>query len=202
MPKKKNIACNVKVYKLYILKDGEFLYVKTTTSVGAVKNFIEDNELRFDFLRVDNFTEYNVGRKAGQKRLINSNIYLRGELVLRDRDILLGDLEELKKTLTKVYRVNGEVDYYPLFPLSCRDVRDVLHIKGSDWFSIAGVIKREDIEKKENEEVSNRWVILTYDWQQKGATNKPNKILNVKATNILGMELYGDVLYINENYIS
>lgn len=195
----------VKVYKTYIYdnKKKEFVYENSTNFKSCIYKLVNNPELKNDFIRVENYTYYIGGKNDGQKNLVNVSIFLGGVLILKNRDILPSDIDEQKEIIPRVYHPNGSVTYIPPVPLSIADIRSVLNISNNEWYTIAGVI---DLSEKQNktkkeDEVTNRWSFVTYDWEQKDQQPREKK-LNTYASKMLNRDLYGDVLYINENLIS
>lgn len=195
----------VKVYKTYIYdnKRKEFVYENSTNFKSCIYKLVNNPKLKNDFIRVENYTYYIGGKNDGQKNLVNVSIFLGGVLILKNRDILPSDIDEQKEIIPRVYHTNGSVTYIPPVPLSIADVRSVLNISNNEWYTIAGVI---DLSEKQNktkkeDEVTNRWSFVTYDWEQKDQQPREKK-LNKYASKMLNRDLYGDVLYINENLIS
>jgi len=195
----------VKVYKTYIYdnKRKEFVYENRTNFKSCIYKLVNNHKLKNDFIRVENYTYYIGGKNDGQKNLVNVSIFLGGVLILKNRDILPSDIDEQKEIIPRVYHSNGSVTYIPPVPLSIADIRSVLNISNNEWYTIAGVI---DLSEKQNktkkeDEVTNRWSFVTYDWEQKDQQPREKK-LNPYASKMLNKDLYGDVLYINENLIS
>ena len=201
----KNRNHMVKVYKTYIYDNDrkEFVYENRTNYKSCIYKLVNDPELKNDFIRVENYTYYIGGKYDGQKNLVNVSIFLGGVLIIKDRDILQSDIDKQKEIIPRVYHPNGSVTYIPPVPLSIADVRSVLSISDKEWYTIVRTIdlsEKQNKTKKENE-VANRWSFVTYDWKQKDQQPREKK-LNTYASKMLGRDLYGDVLYINESLIS
>lgn len=199
---KKRIGYFEKIYKIYVYNCGVFEFMEEAQSMSRVDKFVSDDAFKFKFIRVENFTNYLSGKYEGECRLVKTSIFLGGQLVLRKRDILPQDMDILLKSMTKVYGMDGVTRYYPNLPLSCQDVRKMIGVPEDKWFTIVKVNEFPSLSKKEDqEEREERWSVVSFDWGQT-RYDKSRKVKNELASFKLGMDLYGDILYINENLIA
>lgn len=176
---------------VYVLSNGRFKLIGQSELTTMVNTLACNPKDKFRFIRVDNYTIKEVGKEKGKIKLINSSIYLGGLLIKRryDRVMDIEDVEEAKKELTCFYKLDGREYYYPNIPFTTPELLDMF----GGWFSmqVIGGDEEDDLQ---------RFALITYNWKQH-IIDKP-KVLNQKATERFGRELYGDVLYINENYVS
>lgn len=179
----------MKMYKVSVYKDGEFQSILSTTRKKVVRDEIIAQENRYEFIRVDNLTHHEVGRRAGERQLINVSIYLGGSCILHDYDILPYDIEEFKKTAGCLYKLDGNILYLPHETLSIPELKDVLGLSDDEWYCIKTV-----------QDGPPAYAVVTYDWASYNRSRQKRK--NVKASTRFGMDLYGDVLFIDENLIS
>jgi hypothetical protein len=154
-----------------------------------VRDKISAIENKYEFIRVDNFTYYEQGFRAGERELINVSIYLGGLCILHNYEIMPNDIEEFKKTAECVYKIDGQELYLPHESLSTPALKEVLDLSEDEWFSINIV-----------QDGPPAYAVVTYDWNSFNRTKQ--KVKNVKASARFGMDLYGDVLFIDENLIS
>lgn len=179
----------MKIYKIYVYKKSGFEFAEEVDLPSKVNTFVQDAAKDGCFIRVDNFTLYTWGRKAGQQVLIGCKIYLRGEVVASNYEFSPDIIDELKQTLTCMYHVKGKEDYYPDQPMSIADLKKLFGLRDKEWFTTKVVADEP-----------SRMAIVYYDWNQFNCSRE--KVLNKKASKRFGEELYGDILYINENLIS
>lgn len=179
----------MKMFTVYVYKDGEFQELFRTSKEKRVRQEINAPDNRYEFIRVDNFTHHELGIRSGEKQLINVSIYLGGSCVLRDYEIMPNDIEEFKKTAECVYKIDGLVLYLPHEPLSTPALKEVLGLSEDEWFSIKII-----------QYGPPAYAVVTYDWASTNRTRQ--KVKNVKASARFGIDLYGDVLFIDENLIS
>jgi len=179
----------MKIYMIYNYVDGEFEFVTMTGVDSIVKAYINERKDKQVFIRVDNFTYYEAGRRAGTEVLVGCKVFLRGEQICSNYELNAIDIEREIKKLLKVYHTDGKVEIFPNRVLSVPDVKEVLSIPEDEWFNIEVI-----------EQGPDRYAIITYDWKQYKTGRV--KELNKKASKMFGMELYGDVIFINENYIA
>ena len=179
----------MKVFKVSVYKDVEFQVLFRTSREKRVRQEINAPDNRYEFIRVDNFTHYESGIRSGEIQLINVSIYLGGSCILRDYEIMPNDIEEFKKTAECVYKIDGQVLYLPHETLSPSALQEVLGLSEKEWFSIKTI-----------QDGPPAYAVVTYDWNSFNRTKQ--KVKNVKASARFGMDLYGDVLFTDENLIS
>lgn len=177
------------MFTVSVYKDGEFQVLFRTSKEKKVREEINKPDNRYEFIRVDNFTHHELGIRSGERQLINVSIYLGGSCVLRDYEIMPNDIEEFKKTAVCIYKIDGQVLYMPHESLSTPALKEVLGLSDDEWFSIKIV-----------QDGPPAYAVVTYDWESFHRTKQ--KLKNVKASARFGMNLYGDVLFIDENLIS
>jgi hypothetical protein len=179
----------MKMFTVSVYKNGEFQVLFRTSKEKRVREEINAPDNRYEFIRVDNFTHHESGIRSGERQLINVSIYLGGSCILRDYEIMPNDIEEFKKTAECVYKIDGRVLYLPHESLSTPALKEVLGLSDDEWFSINIV-----------QDGPPAYAVVTYDWESTNRTRQ--KIKNVKASARFGMDLYGDVLFTDENLIS
>jgi hypothetical protein len=179
----------IKNYFVSVLEDGEFIPLVKTTRERKVRDEINAPEYKFKFIRVDNFTYHDSGNKKGKRELVGVSIYLGGICILRDYEVTVESIEELKKTLTTLYKVDGDILFYPPVQYSIQDLRDMLGLTEKEFPTIKVV-----------QDGPPSYAVIQYDWSSFGSTKQ--KVKNVKASNRFGIDLYGNVLFVDENLVS
>lgn len=173
-------------YDLYFYGQGLFVQVYSDNKLDVITSIIRDQRFRFSFMRLDHWSNSD-----GEFKLRSETVYLGGEKVKRFRDVVSSyDIEKLKATMTTLYRVDGTTLYFPDMPFTVNELREIFQLKEYEWYTMSAVDK----------DASVRRYLLFYDWAQKTITKK--KVLNEHASELFRRELYGDVLLINENFIS
>lgn len=159
----------------------------------SIENFTKAGHLRFTFMLLEKIIECN-----GVKTVKDRAVLLGGRVIrhFKKHEVTPEDIEELKKKLTRLYKVDGTVLYFPDNIYTCNELRDLLDIPKGDWLNnIEGEWFTMTLARKR----TPRFYAITYDWAQK--TDR-KKVYNAVASQRLHKEFYGDVLYINENFVS
>lgn len=178
-----------KEYRVYVYDGGDFDFAFKTSKKYKVKDFIDKESNRYKFIRVNNMNVFTDGNGSKRRELVNCYIYLGGVLLKRKYEFGPDYIEKLKETLTGIYKLDGSVLYMPKEPLGISDVRELLNLNNDEWFHMR-IIKETPL----------RYVLVTFDWDSHTINRK--KILNRKATEHFGVELYGNVLFIDENLVA
>ena len=174
----------MKHYKVYVLKEEGFKYIFGCSTIGRVTSFVTQDELRKDFIAVESYT-YNISH-PNDMVLVKSTIYLGGVLTKTYRHSATpSDIERLKKKLTTIFHVDGTRTYLPDLPITTPEVMGITH----GWSSMS-IVKDHP----------QRWAILYFDIKQYDIDDRPK--YNHQASKKFSRNLYGDVLYVNEKFVS
>lgn len=179
----------MKRYEIYVYDNGEFQLATKTAFSSFVNEYLNKKENEHKFFRVDDYTLHETGKKKGQEVMQSSSLYLNGYQIGKHYRICTEeDLTKMQKKLTTLYKVDGTVRYYPNVPLSIPDIRDILGLNENEWATEKCVKDKP------------RYYALFYDWESYDCTRE--KVLNKTATKRFKTELYGDVLFVNDNFVS
>lgn len=181
----------MKVFSVNVLDGREIIQRNVLLLLAQVNSFAKKDELMEKFIVVDSYTKKEKKHRASDDiesaKLIRSLLYLRGVEIYRKEDyITFDDIEEVKEELTAIYHMDGTITYLPPFPLTTPDIQRLI---GNDIFTMY-IVKDEP----------QRWATFSTDITQYGLKEKPQ--LNTVASELFGRELYGDVVYVNENLVS
>lgn len=181
----------MKIYAISVLLGCETVQRDVVMLQGQVDSWTKAEELKENFIIVDSYTKREKKFKASDEVdkavLVYSILYLRGVEVLRKKThINPMDIELVKQDLTAIIHTDGTVTYLPAFPLTTPEVQEII---GTDVFTIKCV-----------KDEPQRWLTISLDPNQYGLKEKP--MLNEKASKMFKRDLYGDVIFINENLVS
>ena len=181
----------MKIYAICVYDGKEVIEREVLLYQSAVNNFVRDEQRKGLFITVDSYTRKERRNSKYDNiditYLINSFVFLDGIEVYRDNKVITSkDMEAVKETLTQIIHVDGTITYLPPYPLSTPDVQE---ITGSMIFTMYVV-----------QEEPQRWATLSIDPVQFDLKEKPQ--LNKVATERFGIDLYGDVLFIDENLVA
>lgn len=181
----------MKIYAISVLLGRETVERDVVLLQGQVDSWVKAEELKDNFIIIDSYTKREKKHKADDDvesaTLIRSILFLRGVEILRKKTHINPiDIENVKQELTTVIHVDGTLSYLPAFPLTTPEVQE---LTGSEIFTMKCV-----------KDVPQRWVTISVDEKQLGLKEKPQ--LNEKASKFFGCELYGNVIFVNENLVS
>lgn len=173
------------IYKVYVLIDEELKLVDVLFSSTELNKIINREANKHMFFIINSYKQ-NEEEQCGLE-FMASTIYLGFNKLrrIKSREATVRDIQNIIPSLAKIYRADGSADYLPDSPLS---VQDVLDITGG-WYSIK-IVK----------EKPQRYAIVFFDTKQHNIDKMPK--YNKQASDEFGVDLYGDVLYICENFIS
>lgn len=168
---------------IFVFNEDKKRYLTEYTTRGEVSDFLLKRKKDKRFYSVE-WRRENVGKKKTE--CLSSFIYLRGKYVSKVlHSTTYEDIQNARKGLTVLFRHNGEIEYYPNSPLSTPEVKRIV----GGWFTI-----------KIHKEHPRRMAIVSQDPHEEGLKLAP--IFNMNASAVFESDLYGNVLYINENYIA
>jgi hypothetical protein len=175
----------MKIYRIYIYEDGKQTHCDTCYTSIEVNSIISAKDMAFKLLVVNTFT-CDMDDADKKEKFKKSIVYL-GGLPVRKYTHRADetDIEALKKRLTILYKADGTILYYPERPFDVPELKEMF----GGWFHCK-IVKTNP----------HRMAIVHYDWEQ-FEINQP-KVRNIKASELFGLELFGDVLYVNEKFIS
>lgn len=170
----------MKEYDIYAVEDNNLVYKTTLIDRNVMLAFMDNKRFGFTFFVVD---VYLVDRKKKTRKFSCSILYLQREKLMQSKkEIVLSQVEQAKENLNFIYCANGKVKYLPNIPISTPELIELV----GGWFSLKTIY-----------ETPTRYDIVYFDDKE-----SPRPAYNEKASNLFGMDLYGDVLLVNENLIS
>lgn len=175
----------MKLHNIFVFDDGKFEYKDICFSKSLLESIVNNPDWKFKFVIVDVYTIYQGGGKPVGK-YSRSLVYLGGELVRRYYShVVTRDIECLKRRLTTLYSVDGKKVYFPDRPFTTDDVMELI----GEMFHCYIVKTRP-----------HRMAAIEYAWDAKIVEKE--KLINAEASKKFKRDFFGDVLYINENFIS
>lgn len=169
----------MKQYTIYKF-DGKIRFV------GTYKNRTKADKVASEQKYADNIMliKTEVSDNEDRFQVFNVLAYLKGDYIKRYVYMpTIGDLYDLQDTLPVVYRIDGSMYFLPNKSLTTPKAKEIV----GGWFHIKAV--------SDNPTMS----IVFRDVDLTPKDKRPP--INSRASEIFCLELYGDVIYINDNYV-
>lgn len=188
----------MKVYNIYLFDNCVYCKIKSVETLSGVKQIVNDTKYNGMLIKVNSITITQENNKD-KERLIYSKIFVDSEEVCKKfEDITIEDTLLLQRNLTYLYKTDGTKVLMPNKYRSIKDVKKILSIPECEWFTIKIANVTDDIPQHDGRKV--RLALLFYDWEQFKCKRK--KVYNKYASDEFGIELFGDILVTDENFIS
>lgn len=173
-------------YDVFKLDGDRLRFVNRFMNRNKADYYLAYKAEKHTFYIVNYYVDYS--EKDGTWTFLSSILFLNGVAVKHSKKkILPKDTEEFKNKLGRVYTTDGKEYYINNRQLTCYDV--FKYIGG--WGHVKVV-----------QEKPERWAIIYRDVDLRLLGKNKDKLppLNAQASVKFGMTIYGDVIYINENY--
>lgn len=173
-------------YDIYRLDGDTLKYIRRFNNRNNADAYLAHKAINSRFYVMNYYVNYV--NKEGEWRFLSSILFLNGVPVKHSKAKLdVADIEEYQSKLGRVYTTEGEMYYINNRQLTCQDMFDMI----GGWGHVKVV-----------QDVPERWAIIyrDVDFILQGKIKEPLPPLNTQASVKFGMSLYGDVIFINENY--
>lgn len=172
-------------YDIYVLDGDKLKYIKRFANRNKADEYLAYDTDKSTFYVMFYYVDYSL---KGDWKYFSSILYLNGVPVKHSKaKIDVEYIENYQKKLGRVYTTDGKMYYINNRQLTCQDVFNMI----GEWGSVKVV-----------QDEPERWAIIyqdvTFILQGKSKGKLPP--LNRKASKMFGQTLYGDVIFINENY--
>lgn len=170
----------MKHFEVYVYMEGEFVSIFQTRFANNALCYVRNKDLSQAFFLIKNIT---LDDKDGSRTHVNSKIFLGGVQIYKSKNEIKPEyIETLKKKLTTIFKTDGSRMYFPDGPFTTPEVIDIC----GGWFTELVV----EVEPR------RRSIFFFSD------RDKERPAYNHQASQKFGRTLYGDVLFIEENFIS
>lgn len=173
-------------YDIYKLEGEELTYLKRFWNRNKADVYLAHKADKNEFYVMNYFVDYS--KSNGHWNFLSSILFLNGVPVMHSKEkITFENIDKFQRKLGRVYTAKGNMYYINNRQLTCQDVLDVT----GGWGHVKVVQDKPE-----------RWAIVyrDVDFILKGKSNEQLPPLNKQASVKFGMTLYGDVIFINENY--
>lgn len=172
-------------YDIYRLDGDSLIYIKRFGNRNKADDFMAHSTEKSNFYVMYYYVNYSQNNNW---KFFSSILFLNGVPVKHSKEKIEADyILKFKQNLGRVYTTDGGMYYINNRQLTCQDVIGMI----GDFGSVKVV-----------QDEPERWVILYRDvtYIRQGKIKDPLPPLNKRASAKFGMTLYGDVIFINENY--
>lgn len=175
-------------YDIFKLDGEELTYVKRFANRNKADEFLAYKTESSAFYVMYYYVDYSKREGTERWTFMSSILFLNGIPAMHSRKRLdVQDIEKLKQKLGRVYTADGKMYYINNRQLTNQDVFDMI----GGWGHVKVVQDKPD-----------RMAIIyrDVDYILQGKIKEPLPPLNKQASEKFGLTLYGNVIYINENY--
>jgi len=175
-------------YDIYKLDGEELTFVKRYANRNKADDFMAHGTSNGTFYVMYYYVDYSKKEDSNNWTFFSSILFLNGIPALHSRKRLdVQDIERLKEKLGRVYAADGKMYYINNRQLTCQDMFDMI-----GGFGHVKVVQDQP----------DRMAIIYKDVDNilQGKSNDPLPPKNKQASEMFGIPLYGNVIFINENY--
>lgn len=173
-------------YDIYRLDDNTFTYLNSYPNRNNAESYLAKESQTSVFYVVNSNIDYE---ENGNWVFQNATLFLNGIPVKRFKHaITTEDVGRYTETLGRVYHTDGRITFLSDVDLTCQDMFDLI----GGWGHVK-VIK----------DLPERWAIVYRDVDNilLGKSKEKLPPHNLQASMKFNMVLYGNVIYMNENYL-